>query len=147
MATRLSCCTVIFSYHLKMDALTDVSTALRRVSESWRNRRYDELRDWLHESMVMVAPGFSGRVAGRDAVVESYREFMDRSTLDSYSEAPATIDLFENTAVVHYRWEMVWTSGGKQDRGSGHDLFVFAREPQSGRWQAVWRTMMFDPQS
>ena len=130
-----------------MDALTEVSLALRRLSESWRNRRYDELRDCFHDSAVMVAPGFSGRVVGREAVVESYREFMDRSTLDSYSEAQATIETFENTAIVHYRWDMVWTSGGKQDRGSGHDLFVFAREPQSGRWKAVWRTMVFDPES
>lgn len=130
-----------------MDGLTEVSSALHRLSESWRNRRYDELRDCFHDSAVMVAPGFSRRVLGRDAIVESYREFMDRSTLDSYSEAPATIDAVENTAVAHYRWEMVWTSGGKQDRASGHDLFVFVRESESGRWKAVWRTMVFDQES
>jgi hypothetical protein len=127
-----------------MDELTDVSIALRRLSESWRNRRYDELRDCFHDSAVMVAPGFSGRVVGREAVVESYREFMDRSTLDNYSEDPATIEVFENTAIVNYRWEMVWTSGGKQDRGSGNDLFVFVRQPETDQWKAVWRTMVFD---
>jgi hypothetical protein len=95
----------------------------------------------------MIAPGFSGRVAGRDAVVESYREFMDRSTLDSYSESPATIEVFGSTAIANYRWEMVWTSGGKQDRGAGHDLFVLVREPESSRWKAVWRTMVFDQES
>ena len=130
-----------------MDAQTEVAIALRRLSESWRNRRYNELGDCFHDAAVMVAPGFSGRVVGREAVVESYREFMDRSTLDSYSEAPATIDAFENTAVAHLRWEMVWTSGGKQDRASGHDLFVLVREPESGRWKAVWRTMVFGEES
>jgi hypothetical protein len=129
-----------------VDATAEVAIALRRLSESWRNRRYDELRDCFHDSVVMAAPGFSGRADGRDAVVESYREFMDRSTLDSYSEAPPTIEAFENTAIVHYRWEMVWTSGGKQDRASGHDLFVFVRESGSGRWKAVWRTMVFGDQ-
>ena len=127
-----------------MDALTEVAIALRRLSESWRNRRYDELRDCFHDSAVMAVPGFSGRVAGRDALVESYREFMDRSTLDSYAEAPATIEIFENAAIAHFQWEMVWTSGGKQDRSSGRDLFAFVREPESGRWKAVWRTMLFD---
>lgn len=127
-----------------MDALTDVSIALRRLSESWRNRRYDELRDCFHDSIVMAVPGFTGRVVGREALVEAYREFMDRSTLDSYSEAPATIEAFENTAIAYFRWEMVWTSGGKQNRGSGHDLFVFARDADSVQWKAVWRTMMFD---
>jgi hypothetical protein len=127
-----------------MNALTEVSIALRRLSESWRNRRYDELRDCFHDNAVMTPPGFSGGVVGRDAVVESYREFMDRSTLDSYSEAPATIEAFESTAIAHYRWDMVWTSGGKQDRASGHDLFVFARDADSGQWKAVWRTVLFD---
>jgi ketosteroid isomerase-like protein len=126
------------------DALTEVSIALRRLSESWRNRRYDELLDCFHDSAVMALPGLSERIVGRDALVESYREFMDRSTLDSYSEALATIETFENTAVAHFQWEMVWTSGGKQDRSSGRDLFVFAREPESGRWKAVWRTMLID---
>jgi hypothetical protein len=121
--------------------------ALRRLSESWRNRRYDELRDCFHDAAVMTPPGFSGRVVGREAIVESYREFMDRSTLDSYSEMPATIEAFENTAIAHYRWEMVWTSGGEQDRASGHDLFIFEREPESGRWKAVWRTILFDQES
>ena len=130
-----------------MDALTEVSAALRRLSYSWRNRRYDDLRDCFHDSVVMVAPGFAGRVVGRDGVVESYREFMDRSTLDSYSEAPPTIETFENTAIAHYRWEMVWTSGGKQHRGSGHDLFVFVRESTSDQWKAVWRTMLVDEES
>jgi hypothetical protein len=127
-----------------VDAPTEVSIALRRLSESWRNRRYDELRDCFHDSAVMVPPGLSGRVVGGDAVVESYREFMDRSTLDSYSESAATIEVIENTAIAHYRWEMVWTSGGKQDRASGNDLFIFSRQPRSDRWKAVWRTMLFD---
>ena len=129
-----------------MDALTEVSNALRRLSDSWRNRRYDELRDCFHDSAVMTPPGLSGRVVGREAIVESYREFMDRSTLDSYVEAPPTLEVFENTAIVHYRWKMVWTSGGKQDRASGHDLFIFERA-ESGRWKAVWRTMLFDQAS
>jgi hypothetical protein len=129
-----------------VDAPAEIAIALQHLSESWRNRRYDELRDCFHDSAVMVAPGFSGRAEGREAVVESYREFMDRSTLDSYAEDPATIEVFENTAIVHYRWEMVWTSGSKQDRASGHDLLVFIRESDSGRWKAVWRTMVFGDQ-
>ena len=130
-----------------VDAQAEVALALRRLSESWRHRRYDELGECFDPAAVMVAPGFSGRAVGREAVVESYREFMERSTLDGYSEAPATIEAFENTAIAHYRWEMIWTSGGKQDRASGHDLFVFVREPESGRWRAVWRTMVFGEES
>ena len=130
-----------------MASQSEILVALQRLSESWRNRRYDELRDCFHEAAVMVAPGFAGQVVGREAVVESYREFMDRSTLDSYSEEPATIEAFENTAIAHYRWEMVWTSGGKQDRAAGHDLFVLARGHESGRWKAVWRTMVFGQES
>lgn len=125
-----------------VDAQTQVSTALRRLSEAWRNRRYDELRDCFRESAVMALPGLSGRVAGREAIVEAYREFMDRSTLESYAEAPATIEAFENTAIAYYQWEMVWRSGGKQQQATGHDLFIFERDQGSARWKAVWRTML-----
>jgi hypothetical protein len=124
------------------NAQTEVSIALRRLSEAWRNRRYDELRDCFRESAVMALPGFLGRVAGREAIVEAYREFMDRSTLESYSEAPATIEAFEHTAITYYAWQMVWTSGGKQQQAAGHDLFIFERDDGSGRWKAMWRTML-----
>jgi hypothetical protein len=121
-----------------------VADALARLSAAWRGRRYDELAALLDEHVVLAAPGFVGRREGRDAVVESYREFMERATITEYREGAPTIDVWGDTAVAAYHWEMAWRSGGVPNRGSGHDVLVLRRAPDDGAWRAVWRTMTLD---
>ncbi len=127
-----------------MDAPSEVAAVLRRLSEAWRNRQYAELRECVHEGVVMTLPGFSERVIGRDPLVESYRAFMEASRLDNYREEPPTIDVWGDTAIAYYHWEMGWASGGNAHHASGYDVFAFSREPKGGKWRAVWRTMLFD---
>jgi hypothetical protein len=130
---------------MRQDADDGVAAALARLGEAWRERRYDELAALLDERVVIAAPGFVGRREGRDAAVESYREFMERATITEYREDAPAIDVWGDTAVTTYRWEMAWLSGGVPNRASGHDVLVFRRAPADGAWRAVWRTMTFDP--
>lgn len=127
---------------------TAVASTLARLSAAWQNRHYEELAISLDERVVMSLPGFGGRVEGREALIESYREFMDRVTLTHYEEEPPAIDVFGNTAIASVRWKMDWITGGADNSAAGHDLFVLhgARE-SAGRndWRIVWRTMMLDP--
>lgn len=129
-----------------MDARAEVAETLRRLSAAWRERRYEELSSLFDENVVMALPGFADRVKGRDALVASYREFMDRATILEYREEPPTVDVWGDSAVAMYRWHMAWAAGGDAERASGHDVFVFTRgsgaEPP---WRAVWRTLAVDP--
>ena len=123
-----------------------VAAALGRLSAAWRNRRYDELAAVFDERIVMALPGFAGRVEGRDALIESYREFMERTTLTHYAEEPPVIDVWGSTAVASYRWEMQWLTKGVSNQAAGSEMFIFAREAAgTGEWRALWRTMVVDP--
>src|SRR5215207_7722821 len=124
-----------------------VAAALARLSTAWRNRRYDELAALFDEGIVMALPGFVGRVEGREALVESYREFMERATLTDYKEQPAVIDIWGDTAVASYQWEMQWLVGGVPNHAAGHEVFVFGRTSAgTAEWRAVWRTMAVEPE-
>ena len=57
------------------DAVREVITW---ISAAWRYRRYDDLGPMCVEDMVFTLPGFSGRLEGPEAIVASYREFMER---------------------------------------------------------------------
>ena len=92
----------------------------------------------------MALPGFAGRVEGRDALVDSYREFMDRSTLVHYEEDPPAIDIFGDTAIATFHWSMQWVTQDVENRPAGSDAFVLRRvgpPAAANRWIAVWRTM------
>jgi hypothetical protein len=68
-----------------------VAATLSRLSAAWQHRRYAELAAAFDEHVVMALPGFSGRVEGRGALVESCREFMERATLTHYQEQPPAV--------------------------------------------------------
>jgi hypothetical protein len=122
-----------------------VSKTLQRLGEAWRERRYDDLRSLLDEHVVMVLPGFGGRLEGRAALVESYREFMERSILKRYVEAAPAIDLFHDTAIATFGWEMEWNTHGVDNTAAGHELWIFTRgtdRNDSVQWRAVWRMMI-----
>jgi uncharacterized protein (TIGR02246 family) len=125
------------------DARSELRATLRKLSAAWQNRRYEELANLLDEQIIMVLPAFSGRLEGREAVVDSYREFMENATVSDYQEDLPTIDVWGDTAIASYHWEMTWVGAGKIEHGAGYDAFVFSRNGD-GSWRAVWRTMSLD---
>lgn len=126
-------------------AATEVARTLEALGAAWRERRHDALARFLADDIVFALPGLGKRLEGAAAAVASYREFMGRATLTDYEESAQAIDVWGDTAVASFRWDMAWISGGESHRESGHDVFVFRRATGDGTWQAVWRTMISAP--
>ena len=124
------------------DASAAVRDVMARITAAWRERRYDDLAEVFAEDMVFTLPGFSGRLEGREAIVASYRDFMERVTLTDYREDELVVDTWGDAAVASYRWDMAWRAGGVPNHETGHDVFVFRHT--NGVWLAIWRTMAFD---
>src|SRR5215211_7426132 len=79
------------------DGRAELRALLRKISAAWQNRRYEELAGLFDENIVMVLPAFSGRIEGREAVVDSYREFMETANVSDYQEDLPTIDVWGDT--------------------------------------------------
>jgi len=126
------------------DPREELRRVLAALSAAWQGRRYDSLAQIFADNMVFALPASSARLEGARAIIESYREFMDRVTLTEYREEDPCIDIWGDTAVVTYRWEMAWLAGNVPNRETGHDVLVFRRDP-GAPWRAVWRTMSFEP--
>lgn len=122
----------------------EIVHTLAALSAAWRERRYDDLAAYLEANMVFASPGLGAQLDGREAVVASYREFMDRATLREYQETDLVVDVWGETAVARYRWTMGWLAGGVERRESGHDVFVLRRCEEDSAWRVVWRTMLFE---
>jgi hypothetical protein len=99
------------------------------------------LSQCFDENVVMKGPSFKELLRGREALVQSYVDFMTNSELIEYSESNHSIDRWGLTAAAVYDWSMIWKQNGKTERGSGQDMFVFQR--QESRWTAVLRVMLF----
>jgi uncharacterized protein (TIGR02246 family) len=113
---------------------------VKRINQAWMQGRLEELNECFHENMVIVGPGFQAMGQGREACVRSYQEFLAAAVVHEYHEGEPAIDLWADTAVAVYGWEIVYEIKGQRSRESGQDLFVFARE--NGVWRAAWRAML-----
>lgn len=120
-----------------------VLEALRGITASWRSRRFEDLESYLRPDVIYIAPGFAARLDGRDACIASYRDFLDAATVHEYIESDAVVDLFGDSAVATYRYDIDYSLGGDRYRESGRDVFVFTRVEKG--WRAAWRILVPEP--
>lgn len=118
----------------------EVARVLRAINDCWLNGRPQDLVKYFHNDIVMVLPGFAGRVEGADAVTTGYDEFCSGARVHEYDEQDLQIDVCGATAVASYAFRMLYEREGLKYSSSGRDLFVFTED--SGNWLAVWRTML-----
>ena len=118
----------------------DAAAVMRRINGAWLDGRVEDLGPMLHPEIVMVFPGFAGRVQGREEFLAGFHDFRLNARVHNFSDRDLQLDVAGDTAVVSYEYEMVYERAGKRYRASGRDLWVFQRQDEA--WIAVWRTMV-----
>jgi hypothetical protein len=69
-----------------------IGRILKQITSAWTEGRFDDLNACFHERIVMVAPEFAARSAGRAPAVQSYRDFLAAATIQEYRESEPSID-------------------------------------------------------
>jgi uncharacterized protein (TIGR02246 family) len=119
---------------------TQIRDVLRTINDAWRRGRAEDLGEYFHPDAVIVAPGFHKRAEGRSQCVQSYKDFVASTQVTDYREGDVTVDIWGETAVASYDYEIAWDVKGQPYRDSGRDVFVLRRE--GGKWLVVWRTLV-----
>ena len=115
------------------------AATMRQINQTWLDGRVESLAAIVHPDIVMVFPGFAGRQQGREEFLAAFRDFTANATVHEFHEHDLQADVAEETAVVTFRYEMVYERSGKRNRSTGRDLWIFQK--QGSKWIAVWRTM------
>jgi len=125
---------------ISQDEIRNLGESLRRINEAWLSRRPEKMKPMLDEKIVMIYPGFVGRLEGREAVIAGYVDFCEQALMISYQESDLQIDVVGATAVASYAFEMSYERKGDKYLSRGRDLWIFTRKQDE--WVAVWRTML-----
>jgi uncharacterized protein (TIGR02246 family) len=113
---------------------------VQNMNDTWAQGRPQDLASFFSEDMVIVNPDFTHRIEGRASCAASYEEFCKQANILSLKLDNPGIDVFGDTAIATYSYEISYEMGGERFNDTGRDLFIFVRE--HGSWQAVWRTMI-----
>jgi uncharacterized protein (TIGR02246 family) len=125
---------------LSTSAKQEVWEVVQQINRAWVLRQPDRLNDLFDERIVNVGGDGTQYAAGRDACVAGYRSFCDNATSLSFRVFDSQIDVFQQVAVVSYRFEIEYAMNGTNSRESGRDTFVL--EKHDSRWLAVWRQLL-----
>jgi hypothetical protein len=118
----------------------DVARAMRELNEAWLAGRVEDIEPMVHPDITMVVPGFTARVQGREQLLAGFRDFCQNATVHEFREHDHQVDVAGRTAVITYRYEMIYERSGQRSRATGRDLWVF--EKPDREWIAVWRAML-----
>lgn len=116
-----------------------VQETVEALNRAWLEERYDELATFFHPLAVLVAPNFSARLEGREACIQTYREFGEAATVLEYIPERPEVDHWGSTAVAICPFFIVYELNNKTYREKGVDLLVLTYE--GGSWQVVWRKL------
>jgi uncharacterized protein (TIGR02246 family) len=122
------------------DVREAVATAMREMNRAWLEGNAQDMERLVHPDVVMILPGFAGRVAGREALVNGFRDFSENAAVLQFREDDSQVDVIGGTAVVSFAYEMTYELSGGRYRATGRDMWVFENRDRS--WLAVWRTML-----
>jgi ketosteroid isomerase-like protein len=118
----------------------NVADTMRRINQAWLSGQVDELAPFVHPEIVMVFPGFSGRIQGKEDFLAGFHDFCQNAKVHEFHEREQQVDVAGKTAVITFQYEMVYERSGQRYRSTGRDLWVF--EKQGDAWIAVWRAML-----
>jgi hypothetical protein len=122
------------------DSIQRVTSTMREINRAWLDGRIDDLGRRVHRDIVMLLPGFAGRIRGRVDFLLGFKEFCEGATIHQFEEFDQQIDRIGHTAVIAFRYEMLYERSGQRYHAKGRDLWVF--EEKDGDWLTVWRTML-----
>lgn len=125
-----------------MNDATELRRVLDAINAAWTSADVSGLGSLFHPDMVIVGPGYRRFTSGREACVESYREFSSNAEVLAYDASEPAIQVWADTAVCSYSWSMTWRRDGDPVSEAGTDQFVFARV--DSRWLAIYRLVLFE---
>lgn len=116
-------------------AKNEVWTVLRELNDCWTKGDATNLSNFFHKDMVAITPTDRERREGREACVAGWAGFAQMAKICQWVENDPQIQLYGNTAIVTYYFNMEFEMGGQRIQMGGRDMFVFVKE--NGKWWAV----------
>lgn len=116
----------------------EVWASVQAMNRCWTCGRLEELeklQDYFHAAMVAITPTDRLRLEGKEACVAGWSGFARTATIHLWLEKEPKIQIYNDTAVVTYYFDMAFDMEGRRITMGGRDMLTLINE--NGRWQVV----------
>ena len=116
----------------------EIEILVEKLNDAWLNGHFEDMDGFFHKLVVLIEPGTTNKITGRERMIESYREFMDTAEVSEFKVRDLAIDVFETTAVALYRYRIKYRVESTRYDETGTEILVFHRH--NDHWSIVWRS-------
>jgi len=113
----------------------EVWAFVRAMNDAWTTEKGERLREYFHPRMVAITPVDRLRRKGSAKCIEGWQGFAQATTIHSWREEDPDIEIFGETAIVTYYYNMEVTMGPNRLNLSGRDMLTVRKE--SDRWWLI----------
>ena len=79
---------------------------LLTINKVWSKGNPDDLNEYFHEDLVILSPELQRMGEDKGAFEQSYKDFMAQAMVHDYREMDHIIDVWENTVVATYAFDI-----------------------------------------
>ena len=113
----------------------EIWAAVRAMNDAWTKGNPNDLANFFHRDMVAFTPTSRNRLDSGAACVAGWKGFSDAARIHRWEEIDPVINVYGDSAVVTYYFDMSFDLGGQTINLGGRDMFFFVKE--GDRWWAV----------
>jgi len=113
----------------------DTVQAMNRCWTCGDLRQLEKLNDYFHDEMVAITPVDRKRIEGKRPCIAGWSNFARSTTIHFWTEKEAKIQIYGESAVVTYYYDMECDITGQRLALSGRDMLTLIHD--KGRWQVV----------
>ncbi len=126
------------------DEQMEIWNLIRESNRAWVAGAVHKISSLFDERAVVVLPGVTGRLEGREAIVKSYEDFVHHARNLAFEELEHSVDVFGDVAMVAYRFSARYTllAEDQEREETGEEILALRRGPEG--WKVLWRTHLVD---
>lgn len=117
---------------------------IEHLNACWQTERWDELAAIYHPDAILLPPDLSDPIRGRAAIIESYRNFAEQASLQSFSTPQIDCYEFACTKVVHARFRIAYRLGQQDAEDEGLEIYVLEQQSEAEAPVIVWRQQIVE---
>ncbi|MBI5643736.1 MAG: nuclear transport factor 2 family protein, partial [Deltaproteobacteria bacterium] len=91
----------------------EVWNTLVSLNRAWTVGKAEDLKNYFHKDMVAITATDRKRLEGREACVSAWAAFSSSVKIKSWKESDPKIDVYGDTAVVTYYFDISFETGGQ----------------------------------
>ena len=119
---------------------------INQLNSAWLEQDYPTLERCYHPDAVLLPPDAGEPIIGREAVLDTYRDFHNLASIKAFEITDLKLMSFgetldsnsPNTTMCHMRFDIAYSLNQLEQRESGLEVYTLTHSPAADL-QIIWR--------